>query len=202
MTSNLVTITGPSGSGKTELIKALEKRGTFGRLISVTTRPIRKGELYGIDYYFISKELFQDYEETSSLVQSVHFNGYDYGTTIHELERVLSLKRTPIVIVEPSGVPHFAEIAKEQGLNHIKIFVTAGLEMLVERYLQRINEPADPARLRYHAKRIAAISDELNWNTLHDYDLNLYNGDDNLTHIDRMAEFVEKLYSGQGGNAT
>jgi guanylate kinase len=201
MNTNIITITGPSGSGKTELIKALENRGQFARLISVTTRPMRPGEIDGVDYYFITPAEFQDYVETDQLVQSVSFNGFNYGTTVKELRRVVGLEKRPIVIVEPSGIPHFSDIAEKYGFNHVKIFITAGQEVLVERYLRRISEPADPARLRYHARRISAISDEVQWGNLYEYDLRLYNGGNDLKHIDKMAELTENLY-GEGGNAT
>jgi guanylate kinase len=201
MSSNLVTITGPSGSGKTELIKALESRGKFARLISVTTRPMRPGEIDGVDYYFITPAEFQEYVETDKLVQSVSFNGFNYGTTDNELARIAAIGKQPIVIVEPTGVPHFERIAGEYGLNHIKLFVTAGQEVLIERYLRRITEPADPSRIRYHAKRIAAIADEVQWGNLYEYDLKMYNGGDDLKHIEKMAELTENLY-GKSGDAT
>jgi guanylate kinase len=115
MSSNLVTITGPSGSGKTELIKALENRGKFARLISVTTRPMRPGEIDGLDYYFITEAEYQTIVSAGGFLQTVDFNGYHYGTTTHELARVRSIEKTPIVIVEPSGITQFDRISKEHG---------------------------------------------------------------------------------------
>jgi guanylate kinase len=202
MSSNLVTITGPSGSGKTELIKALENRGKFARLISVTTRPMRPGEIDGLDYYFITEAEYQTIVSAGGFLQTVDFNGYHYGTTTHELARVRSIEKTPIVIVEPSGITQFDRISKEHGYELISVFVTAEYEVLVERYLRRLSEPADPERLRYHARRISAIAEELTWVDLHKYNVSLYNGGDDFTHVIAMAELIEEMYGGKGRVST
>ena len=63
MSSNLFIITAPSGAGKTTLIKrALDHANEIKEKVflstSHTTRPPRKGEFHGRDYFFINKEEF------------------------------------------------------------------------------------------------------------------------------------------------
>lgn len=56
---NTIVIVGPMCSGKTTLAKWLEKHG-FERVVTYTTRPMREGEVDGVDYHFISEEEFED----------------------------------------------------------------------------------------------------------------------------------------------
>ncbi len=59
MRNVLIVISGPSGVGKGTLVKLLlEEDPTLALSVSCTTRPPRKGERNGRDYYFIEKEEF------------------------------------------------------------------------------------------------------------------------------------------------
>src|SRR5436305_2102952 len=58
----LIILSGPSGSGKSTVIRRLlGESGLPLRLsVSATTRPVRKGERDGVDYYFWTREHFQE----------------------------------------------------------------------------------------------------------------------------------------------
>jgi len=58
----LIIISGPSGSGKSTLVKELlkDKSMTLEGAISATTRKKRSFEVEGVDYFFWSKEMFQE----------------------------------------------------------------------------------------------------------------------------------------------
>ena len=56
---NLIVLSGPSGVGKGTVLKKLLKDYTdIEYSISATTRPARKGEIDGKDYFFLSLEEF------------------------------------------------------------------------------------------------------------------------------------------------
>lgn len=84
---------GKSGSGKDFARDFLVTEKGFQSIISHSTRPIRKGEVHGKDYYFISEQEFisrdyhNDFVETRSY--NVLFNGmpdtWHYGTSKNEL---------------------------------------------------------------------------------------------------------------------
>lgn len=186
----LVTITGPSGSGKTELINALSKTGAYGRLISVTTREPRAGEVDGDAYYFITQEEFNTLKADDNLIQSVVFNGVSYGTTKAELERVFEEGKIPIVIVEPTGLPQFSWVCRLHELSMYSVYVSASEGRLVQRYIDRINEEATPQRLQYHAKRIFSLTKEVAWNKYWAYNISLHNDTDNLSDVIGLAETV------------
>ena len=53
-------LSSPSGAGKTTLVKKISKNKNFSVSVSHTTRPPRPNEKNGKDYYFVSKEKFQN----------------------------------------------------------------------------------------------------------------------------------------------
>lgn len=77
----MIIISSPSGNGKTTIAKALtESDPNIKFSISVTTRPKRRGEVDGKDYYFISKERFDEMKENQMLLEDARvFDNY-YGT--------------------------------------------------------------------------------------------------------------------------
>lgn len=54
----LVVLVGKSGSGKDTIARELIKNEDFLPMVSTTTRPMREGEVDGVDYNFVSKEVF------------------------------------------------------------------------------------------------------------------------------------------------
>jgi predicted GTPase len=64
MKNKLLVISGPSGVGKGTLVKALKgRRSDVVESISCTTRAPREGEMHGREYYFLTKEEFQLFED-------------------------------------------------------------------------------------------------------------------------------------------
>ena len=57
---NLV-FSGPSGSGKGTITELLLKNPKFRKFTTCTTRKPREGEIDGFDYFFMEKEVFEDY---------------------------------------------------------------------------------------------------------------------------------------------
>jgi len=73
---------GKSGSGKTTLEKnVVELHPTeFRKVISLTTRPPRDGEVHGKDYFFISIDQYKLFKSTNELVQETYFADHYYAT--------------------------------------------------------------------------------------------------------------------------
>ncbi|HUG44216.1 MAG TPA: guanylate kinase [Acidobacteriota bacterium] len=78
----LFVISGPSGSGKTSLTnRLLEAVPGLRFSVSYTTRPKRKGEEHGKQYFFVSPEDFEDMVERNALLEHAHVYGNLYGTS-------------------------------------------------------------------------------------------------------------------------
>ena len=78
----LIIFAAPSGSGKSSLIsKIIEQSDNKVQLsVSATTRPARKGEMNGKDYFFISNEEFVNLQKENAFIESAEVHGYMYGT--------------------------------------------------------------------------------------------------------------------------
>ena len=77
-----MVISGPSGAGKGTICKKLiEDNKNIWLSISMTTRGKREGEIDGKDYFFVSKEEFEDKINNNAFLEyaKVHSNQY-YGT--------------------------------------------------------------------------------------------------------------------------
>lgn len=198
MSKYLITITGPSGSGKTELLNKLCETGKFSRLVSVATRPMRAGEKDGVDYHFTSSVIFERLLNEDQFVQHVNFRGQYYGTLKSDASGAVLSGSIPVVIVEPSGIPQFKKFCEESGFELFTIFVQAEFEVLVERYLSRL-EPTDfdsSKRISYHSKRIAAIHDEhTKWPDSNSFNITFFNSGNDLRYIEEMATMVGNFLS-------
>lgn len=87
----LFVVTGPSGAGKTTLIKRLmEKNSELNFSVSFTTRPPRKNELDGKDYWFVDEKTFFQMIQSNDLLEYAEVHGYYYGTSKEYVENQLS----------------------------------------------------------------------------------------------------------------
>lgn len=77
----LVVVSGPAGSGKGTVLKELLKMSDeFAYSVSATTRKPRPGEEDGVNYYFISREEFEENIENDALIEYTEYCGNYYGT--------------------------------------------------------------------------------------------------------------------------
>lgn len=82
----LIILTGPASSGKDTIMRALlQKYPDMKRVISTTTREKRPGEIEGKDYYFVTKEQFEQMIKEGKFSEYVEFHNNFYGTTKVEL---------------------------------------------------------------------------------------------------------------------
>lgn len=94
----MIVLSGPSASGKTEVAKRLMNEYGIKRVITTTTRPMRKGEVDGIDYYFVSKETFKEMVNEGLFVEYTEYNGNLYGSLKSEIAD------NKVIAIEPNGM--------------------------------------------------------------------------------------------------
>lgn len=83
----VVCISGPSGVGKGSVLEEVLKHEDKSWIsISTTSRPLRKGEVEGEDYYFVSEEDFCQMVEADQLLEYDRFCGNYYGTPRAQIE--------------------------------------------------------------------------------------------------------------------
>ena len=78
----LTVVSGFSGSGKGTIMKELMKKyaDSYALSISATTRNPRPGETDGVEYFFRTKEQFEQMIKDDALIEYAQFVGNYYGT--------------------------------------------------------------------------------------------------------------------------
>lgn len=81
-TGCLFIISAPSGAGKTSLVRGLLQSDlNLSLSISHTTRPPRSEEINGLDYHFVSREIFQQMLINGEFLENAEVYGNFYGTS-------------------------------------------------------------------------------------------------------------------------
>ncbi|QWC00728.1 guanylate kinase [Mycoplasmatota bacterium] len=101
----LVVISGPSGVGKGTIRKALFKipDNNFVYSVSMTTRKPRQGEVDGVDYFFVSREEFEERIRNNGFLEYAEFVGEYYGTPIDYIENQMDKGKEVIIEIEVQG---------------------------------------------------------------------------------------------------
>lgn len=100
----VILLLGEAGSGKDYIAKLLMKYNIFfkhklHKVITATTRPPRQGEIDGINYYFMNKDIFKNIE----MLESTCFNSWYYGTPIDSLSK----EHINLAIVNSDGLESY-----------------------------------------------------------------------------------------------
>lgn len=101
----LVVISGPSGVGKGTVRKALFNmpKHNLTYSVSMTTRKMRPGEVDGTDYYFVSKDEFEQKIEDGKLLEHAEFVGNYYGTPLDKVNEQLDMGHEVVLEIEVEG---------------------------------------------------------------------------------------------------
>ena len=81
MQNKLIIISSPSGAGKTTICNHLLKKiKNIEISVSCTTRPQRKAEINGQDYFFLSKNEFIKLKKKKYFIETAKVFDYYYGS--------------------------------------------------------------------------------------------------------------------------
>lgn len=101
---SLIVISGPSGSGKDSICERLkEYNDCFWTSVSCTTRKPREGEEDGVNYYFLSKEEFEDRIKDDGFLEYAIYNGEYYGTPKAKINEYIDKGVDVILVIEVQG---------------------------------------------------------------------------------------------------
>lgn len=98
-------MSGPSGVGKGTVRKAIfsEPDVDFKYSISATSRPKRPGEIDGVDYFFKTREEFEQMIRNGELLEYTEYVGNYYGTPVDYVEKTLSEGKDVFLEIEVEG---------------------------------------------------------------------------------------------------
>jgi|SRR5581483_10390356 len=101
----LIVLSAPSGAGKTTIAHEILARHPAEVIFSVsaTTRAMRPGERDGIDYYFVSREKFEQLISEGALIEYESIFGNYYGTPNSEVERARQMGKSLLFDIDVKG---------------------------------------------------------------------------------------------------
>ena len=155
----LIVLSGPSGVGKGTVRKAIfeEESIDFQYSISATTRQPRAGEVDGEDYFFVTREQFEEKINNGDMLEYAKYVSNYYGTPKSFIDETLASGRDVFLEIDVQG----ALQVKSKMPEGIYIFLTLpDLANLRDRLVGRGTDSADV---------IAAARDELKMMINYDY---------------------------------
>jgi guanylate kinase len=150
----VIAIIGASATGKTTIERILEKQG-LERIISYTSRPMRKNEISDIDYHFISDTEFLEKLEYNFFAEHTSYRGWHYGISKNDCAN------NKVAVVEPVG---FRRLKKIEGLNIRSFYIKTDDRTRMIRMLKRGDDIAEAIRRMYSDQgSFNGIEDEVDY---------------------------------------
>ena len=142
----LLILSGPSGAGKGTVVRRLLEMDPGIRLsVSATTRAPRPGETDGKEYYFLTRERFQEMVRAGEMLESAQYCGNCYGTPLGPILKWTSRGYDVILEIEVQGGAQ----VKEKRPDAVGIFILPpSLAELERRLRRRGTEPDEAVRNR------------------------------------------------------
>ncbi|MFC3684168.1 MULTISPECIES: guanylate kinase [Hydrogenophaga] len=143
---NLFVVAAPSGAGKSSLVKALmELDQRVSPSISHTTRAPRGQEVHGREYYFVSRETFDQMVAQDAFLEWAHVHGNRYGTSKHAIEQRMAQGADVVLEIDFQGAIQVKRIFP----NAVLIFILPpSWEELRSRLERRAEDSADVIEVR------------------------------------------------------
>ena len=150
----LFTVSAASGTGKTSLVKSLVELLSNVRVsISHTTRPIRPGEVEGVNYHFVSQDKFMLMLEQGAFLEHAQVFANYYGTSSEWVENTLKTGTDVILEIDWQGAQQVRRLKPDV----VGIFILPpSRKTLEERLNERGQDDADVI-----AARMAEAKDEI-----------------------------------------
>lgn len=158
--SQLIVISAPSGAGKTTLCKKLLQ--DFPELvlsISSTTRPPRGNEKNGVEYLFLSKEIFEKEIQSGRFAEWAMVHGNYYGTSKSVIEQAFHAGQSVLLDIDVQG----AESLRKSYPNcSLLIFIAPpNMEVLENRLRSRGTDREEVIQRRLHNARTELAKAEI-----------------------------------------
>ena len=159
----LIVLSGPSGVGKGTVRAAIFSKGEqkFVYSISATTRLPRTGETDGVDYFFKTREEFEQMIQNKQLLEYAEYVGNYYGTPLEYVENTLAKGKDVFLEIDVQGAIQVRELMPDG----VFIFLTPpDLNELESRIVNRGTDSDEII-----AKRMKTAREELELMKYYDY---------------------------------
>ena len=110
----LIVVSGPSGAGKDTIVnKVVENNKNIWISVSATSRKPRKGEVEGVNYFFLEKEDFEEKINNNYFLEYAEYANNYYGTPKEKIVEKLEKGIDVILVIEIQGAKKIKELVPE-----------------------------------------------------------------------------------------
>lgn len=176
----LFVISAPSGAGKTTVCREFMNLGLdVSYAVSTTTRSPREGEKNGVDYFFVSREQFQDMIKNGDFLEYANVYKEFYGTSKKAVSDLLEKGIDVLVDIDTQGAAQIRKIMPDS----VHIFV---LPPSINTLKQRLNSRGkDSEEVIMH--RLSKAREEIKESLLYSY---VVVNDE----VDKAVECLKNIY--------
>ena len=157
----LIVVSAPSGCGKGTGLHEIVKDDSFYCSVSATTRKPREGEINGVNYYFLSKEEFEQKIKDDAMLEYAQYCENYYGTLKQEVDSNLEKGKNVILEIDVQGAMQI----KKQRPEGVFIFMLPPSVKELERRLRKRGTETDDVI----ALRVAEAEGEIKQASKYDY---------------------------------
>ena len=172
----MIVLSGASASGKTEAAKMLMVKYGIQKAITTTTRPMRVHEVDGRDYFFVSKEKFNQLIKEDKFVEYTNYNGNYYGSTKDQIAN------DRVVVIDLEGLKSYSRLNDKR---IVTFYLSTCEEIRYKRMLERGDKEEDAKRRIENDRKV------FDNNQIPDVD---YKIDSENRSIEEVADLVYQLY--------
>ena len=134
----MLVLSSPSGAGKTTICKEiLKKIKDLKMSISYTTRPKRKSEVDGKDYFFISEKKFKELQAKDFFIENANVFDHFYGTPKKFVEENLTKGVDVLFDIDWQGAQKLANFSKT---DIVSVFILPPSNSILKERLKKRNE--------------------------------------------------------------
>ncbi len=191
----MLILSSPSGAGKTTISKRLmDMEQGIAMSVSTTTRKMRKGEIEGKDYYFVSEDKFKSMANKGDFLEYAHVFGNSYGTPAKAVSDKLQAGVDVLFDIDWQGT---IQLKEKCGEDVVSIFILPPSMKELENRL-RVRAQDDEEVI---ADRMSKASHEISHWGIYDYILVNDDIDEAVTkviHILRAERARRKRMTGLG----
>lgn len=185
----LAIISGFSGAGKGTVVNKLLEKDNYAVSISATTREPRQGEVDGKNYFFKSRDEFENMIENNQLIEYAEYVGNYYGTPRDYVFKKLEEGYDVILEIEMQGALKVKEKFSETAL----IFITPpSADELKKRLVGRGTETIEQID-----KRMSRAVDECDYMNKYDYIVVNDDLDECVDEIHRLLQSIHNAKENQ-----
>ena len=131
----MFVLSSPSGAGKTTMSRRLlVDDPEIVMSVSVTTRPPRKGEIEGRDYFFVTDAEFDRLRDSDALLEWAVVFGHRYGTPRKHVEETLARGRDVLFDIDWQGTQQLQQTDAASDL--VRVFILPPTMAELERRLR------------------------------------------------------------------